>query len=163
MIGKQKISSLAVPCLVLSMVGCDETDEYQSVCTEADSSTDDADGGESRDGDEISPVCVDGVWVFEYSPDWSMDALMTGRAEIENGCLKIDNAVVIWNSETMDQAGDLVARVRSGEHPTVKMGGGGDSLDEGGSDFKVPSVIEERCAPVTGLWYGSHDPLTEKH
>lgn len=150
MVFLRMIFSIAAVCVLVQAGGCSDA--------EGDENSADEKSSDAVDG--ISPVNVNGVIVFSYTPDAAYDALLTGVAEIRKGCLVVDQAVVIWHSETMDDVRDLVARVRLGARPRVAVGGGGDSLEEGGSDFIVPSVVEEHCSDVTGVWYGSASPLT---
>lgn len=167
MFWRAKILSIAIVFLPALAGGCEETesdnngddagpsateDEISPVCIDGDN--DGADAGPSDAEDEISSVCMDGVWVFEYSPDWSMDALMWGSVEIVNGCLMVGQTLVVWPSAHMDEVRDLTARALSGENPTIELGGG---FIQG-----VPSVIEERCPQVMGVWYACSDPITEQ-
>jgi hypothetical protein len=163
MIRRAKILSMAIVCLSAQAWGCDETDSYNDGADAGPSATEDeispvcvdgngADAGSSETEDEISSVCADGVWVFEYAPDWGMDAAMWGEAKIVNGCLVLGQIVVVWHSDNMDEVRDLAARVLSGEKPTIALGGGYAQ--------EVPSVIEERCSPVTNVFYGSSNPIT---
>ena len=149
MIWRLKISGVAVICLLALAGGYTATESDDEVAYDYPSKA-----------EPISPVNVDGVWVFEHTPSLILEALMSGEADVVNGCLVVGDTVVVWHSEKMDTVRDLVDRVEQDEQLTVELGGGGFSQEEGGDDFSVPPVIDERCSPVTSVWYGSTHPIT---
>lgn len=101
----------------------------------------------------VESVKIDDVWVFRHRPASGGDAaLHSGVAEIKDGCLYVDDAVVIWDKSQIDQAEELIAEIKAGGQPEVLLGGGGISLDEG--DTPIPSVIAELC-PTRAVWYSS--------
>lgn len=101
----------------------------------------------------VEPVEIDEVWVFQHNPAGGSDtALHSGVAEIKDGCLYVDDAVVVWRKSQIDQAENLIKEIRAGEQPDVRLGGGGISLDEG--DTPIPSVITDLC-PTRVVWYSS--------
>ncbi len=106
-----------------------------------------ADGG-------VRAVQIDGVWVFEYTPGGGMDALHSGTPEIVDGCLVIDDTIVVWDSGSMDEAAAAIAAVRAGESPQLLIGGGGLSIDEGTDPSQFPDVITERCG-TRAVWFAS--------
>lgn len=138
--------SITAACLLAVAGGCDDNEsfEYEQL---------DAEGG-------ITPIDVDGVWVFSHPPNISYLALTSGEAKIANGCLMVDHCVVVWHSDMMDEVLDLMGLVSLGLRPKVTVGGGGDCLEEGGSNFTVPSAINKRCPSVTCIWYAGMDSLT---
>ncbi len=105
-------------------------------------------------GQGITAQSIRGAWVFSHSPNGGSDALHTGFASIEEGCLLVDGAVVIWHEGDLMRAGDLVEAVLAGERPMVAVGGGGIGLAEAGDVSLFPDIVVERCRTDT-LWYGS--------
>ena len=95
-----------------------------------------------------------GVWVFQHDPETVMQALHSGIAEIVNGCLYVDDAIVVWHVDRLDEAARVIAAVQSGEQPDLLIGGGGISLDEGASPEDLPPVITDLC-PTSVVWFGS--------
>ncbi len=83
-----------------------------------------------------------------------MAALHSGVAEIENGCLYVDDAIVVWQTDQIDQAAQTIANLRAGEQPELRIGGGGISIEEGATPEDIPSVITDRC-PTSTVWYGN--------
>lgn len=80
----------------------------------------------------------------------------SGLAEIQDGCLYIDETVVVWDLEQLEEAKQIIAEVKAGEQRDLLIGGGGISLDEGASPEDIPDVIAELC-PTTAVWFGSAD------
>jgi hypothetical protein len=102
----------------------------------------------------IDALQVDGVWIFQHNPSIAMDALHGGFAEIRDGCLYVDDTIVVWHVSQLDEARQTVAAVRAGERPELLVGGGGISIVEGGQQVEIPAVILERCAAIA-VWFGS--------
>lgn len=103
----------------------------------------------------VEALRIDGVWVFQHQPgEVSLTALHGGVAEIKNECLYVDDAIVVWRTDQIDQAAQAIADVQAGEQPDLRIGGGGISIDEGAAPEDIPSVITERC-PTTTVWYGN--------
>ncbi len=102
----------------------------------------------------IEALQIDGVWVFQHQPEAAMDALHSGTPEIVNGCLVIDNTVVVWHLDRIEDAADVVAAVNAGESPQLLIAGGGLSLAEGASQDQIPSVITDLC-PTSAVWFGA--------
>ncbi len=97
---------------------------------------------------------IDGVWVFEYSPNGGMDALHGGTPEIVDGCLVIDSTIVVWPSDKLDEAAAAIAAVKAGESPQLLIGGGGLSIEEGTDPSQIPASISELC-PTDAVWFAS--------
>ena len=102
--------------------------------------------------DGISAQQLEGVWVFSHDPQGGDDALHSGVATIENGCLYVDGAVVVWDADRLDEAESAIASIRDGDSPQLSIGGGGISLDEGSTE--LPAIIMERCDTAL-VWFGS--------
>ncbi|NNF65107.1 MAG: hypothetical protein HKN07_12740 [Acidimicrobiia bacterium] len=94
----------------------------------------------------------DDVWIFSHSPDGGDGALHTGVATINNGCLYVDGAVVVWHVDSIDQATATIEAVQAGQQPTLSIGGGGTSLEEGATS--LPAEITDRC-PTSAVWFGT--------
>lgn len=109
-------------------------------------------GGPSAGG--IQPLQIDGVWLFEYEPRSGDDALHGGRAEIIDGCLYVDDAIVVWAASRLDEASAVIDAINSGEKPELLIGGGGISTTEGASLGDLPAVITDRC-PTEVIWFGA--------
>ncbi len=102
----------------------------------------------------IEALQVDGVWLFQHQPEVGMQALHGGTPEIVDGCLVIDETVVVWHADRIEEAAEAVAAVGAGESPQLLIAGGGISLDEGASPDQIPSVISDRC-PTSAVWFGA--------
>jgi hypothetical protein len=107
------------------------------------------------DTDEgVRATQIDGVWVFEYTPNGGMDALHGGTPEVIDGCLVVDGAIVVWSSGRLDEATAAIAAVKAGERPQLLIPGGGISLDEGADQSQIPEAISELCATDT-VWFAA--------
>lgn len=106
--------------------------------------------------DEVTALQIDGVWVFEYDPDGFDNALLSGPADIVDGCLVVDNAVVVWHVSQRSEAESVVSEVLSGKHPQMELGGGGLSLSEGSILDDFPAAVTERCA-VSEVWFANRN------
>jgi hypothetical protein len=102
----------------------------------------------------IEALQIDGVWVFQHQPEAHNDALHSGTPEIVNGCLVVDNTVVVWHVDRIGDATDVIAAAKAGESPELLIGGGGISLDEGARPDQIPSVITDLC-PASAVWFGA--------
>ena len=102
----------------------------------------------------IEALQIDGVWVFQHQPEAAMNALHGGTPEIVDGCLVIDNTIVVWHVDRIDEATEAIAAVKAGESPQLLIGGGGISLDEGDRPDQIPAVITDRC-PTSAVWFGA--------
>ena len=102
----------------------------------------------------IEALQIDGVWVFQHQPEAAMDALHGGTPEIVDGCLVIDNTIVVWHVDRIDEATEAIAAVKAGESTQLLIGGGGISLDEGDRPDQIPTVIADRC-PTSAVWFGA--------
>ncbi|MCK6503493.1 hypothetical protein L6R53_08865 [Myxococcota bacterium] len=102
----------------------------------------------------VEAIQVGETWVFAYedTPSLSMFALTHGTVAAPDGCLAVDDAVVVWWPEQLDQVEALVAEVEAGGAPEVQLGGGGSSLAEGGSGEDFPEAVREHCEPVAVWW-----------
>ena len=109
-------------------------------------------GGGATPG--LEAMQIDGVWVFQHNPDGSNAALHSGTAEIVNGCLMVDNTIVVWHVDRIHDATHAIAAIKAGDAPQLLVGGGGVSIDEGASPDLIPTVITERC-PTRAVWYES--------
>lgn len=109
----------------------------------------------------VQAIQVGDTWVFAYeeTPSTSMDALTSGVVAAVDGCLEVDEAVVVWWPEQLDQVEELVAQVEAGGAPEVQLGGGGSSLAEGASPDDFPEAVREHCTPG-GVWWSSGGEVT---
>lgn len=105
--------------------------------------------GSTTSGNDLESLEIDGVWVFQHANSGGDDALHSGLAEIKNDCLYVDDAVVVWREDQIDQASQLIASIKTGDKP-VSLPGGGISLDEG--DMPITASITELC-PTRVVWY----------
>ena len=105
-------------------------------------------------GDEVAAVKIDDVWVFQHDPVAWDDALHGGSAEIRDGCLYVDSAIVVWHVDEMVGVGEIIANLKAGQHREVLIGGGGIGLDEGASPEAIPAAINEHC-PTSAVWFGA--------
>ena len=102
----------------------------------------------------IEALQIDGVWVFQHQPEFAMDALHGGTPKIVDGCLVIDNTIVVWHVDRIGDAAEAIAAVKAGESPQLLIGGGGISVDEGARPDQIPTVITDRC-PTSAVWFGA--------
>jgi hypothetical protein len=112
-------------------------------------------------GTEVDAQQRDGVWVFTYSeaPAIDNEALGGGRAAVEDDCLWMGEAVVVWHDHHLDAVDEVIARVRAGEVLDLQLGGGGLSLAEGSTVDDFPAVVSEHCA-TSEIWFASDTALT---
>lgn len=108
--------------------------------------------GSTSSASGVEPLEMDGVWVFQHANSGGDDALHSGIAEIRNDCLYVDDAVVVWHEDQIDQASQLIAGIKGGDEPQVSLPGGGTSLDEG--DTPIAASITDLC-PTRTVWYTS--------
>ena len=102
----------------------------------------------------IEALQIDGVWVFQHQPEFANQALHGGTPEIVDGCLVVDNTIVVWHVDRIDEATEAIAAVKAGESPQLLIGGGGISVDEGARPDEFPTVITDRC-PTSAVWFGA--------
>lgn len=107
---------------------------------------------EGLDDRAIEASQIDGIWVFSHNPRGGGNALHGGTATIENGCLYVDGAVVVWHTESLDDAKSAIEAVHAGEAPSLSIGGGGISLEEGATS--LPSEVTDLC-PTSTVWFGA--------
>jgi len=118
-------------------------------------------GGDPLSDETIDGVTarqVDDVWVFSHSPSGGMDALHGGRATIEDGCLLVDGAVVVFHESMVLDGIELIGAIRNGDEISATIPGGGISLGEGGSVEQFPQVVLDRC-DVDTVWFGAEGAL----
>ena len=151
---------LGVAVLMVAGAACGSGTEPASAKDEASTTgttlTDvDAEPGKSaEDTAGIEALQIDGVWVFQHQPEFAMDALHGGTPEIVEGCLVIDNTIVVWHVDRIDEAAGAISAVKSGVSPRLLIAGGGISLDEGARPDQIPAVITDRC-PTSAVWFGA--------
>jgi hypothetical protein len=115
-------------------------------------------------GDALADVDeqqLGGAWVFTYAtpPQGSFQALMSGPATVTGGCLLVDGAAVVWHEAQLPTIQQVIDAIEGGATPTVRLGGGGLSLDEGSTLDDFPSAIVSRCSPRV-VWFASFDQVT---
>ena len=145
---RRAISMVAVVAAL--MCGCADSDSTSDPAN-LEAEGEDTEPDETEDG--ITEETVDGVWIFSHNPHAGDDATHTGVVKIEEECLIVDDAVVVWHATHLTEARDLVARVKAGEAPSLEIGGGGMSMDEGGES--LPEIILERCPTTRAVWFES--------
>ena len=102
----------------------------------------------------VEPLQIDGVCVFQHEPEVAMEALHSGTPEIAGGCLVIDDTIVVWYVDRIEEAAAAIAAAKAGESPQLLIGGGGLSIDEGAEPSQIPSIITDRC-PTCAVWHGA--------
>lgn len=99
----------------------------------------------------------EGVWVFEYAPDLYLAALMTGVARIENGCLYVNDTVVVWDASRGADAEQAITLVQQGLDLEVTLGGGTWPVGDEPVFEPVRSAVNERC-PGT-VFFAADEPV----
>jgi hypothetical protein len=108
----------------------------------------------TRGAEGVEAIQIDRVWVFQHDPVGWDDALHGGSAEIQDGCLYVDDTIVVWHVDQLEQATQIIADLKAGRQREMLIGGGGISLDEGASPEEIPAIITEHC-PTSAVWYGA--------
>ena len=110
-------------------------------------------------GPTIVTEKIDDTWVFFYDelPSVSMQSKFEGKASISDGCLYVDNMIVIWDRQRFEELKQTILRLQ--DHKIVRLhgGGGGVSLSEGATPDQIPRVITDRCKTST-VWFS--EPAT---
>lgn len=96
------------------------------------------------------PVQIEGVSVFTHTTGGGDDALHSGAASVRNGCLYIGDAVVVWRSDQLGQAEQLISSTGNGEEPQVTLPGGGVDVEEGPG--ALAGTVAQLC-PTRVVWY----------
>ena len=99
-------------------------------------------------GTTVSAEQVEGVWVFSHDPDLWRDSYIEGVPMVENGCLPVSGAVVVWAVARLQEAKDLTSQLAVGEAPEMVTVGGG-------YDERVPQTIIEHCGDVPEVFLGT--------
>ena len=151
---------LGVVVLMVVVAACGSGAESTSMGDEASTTgtiSIDADAEPRKSAADTAGIVVlqiDGVWVFQHQPEFAMHALHGGTPEIVDGCLVIDNTIVVWHVDRIDEAAAAISAVKAGESPELLIGGGGISVDEGARPDQIPTVITDRC-PTSAVWFGA--------
>jgi hypothetical protein len=109
----------------------------------------------------VDPAQIGGAWVFTFSlpQGGSMHALLTGQAAVVDGCLQVDDFVVVWRQSHLSTVEEIIGRIDDGETVTVSLGGGGGTLDEGSSVEDFPKSVTDRCS-LSGIWHSADGEIT---
>ena len=97
---------------------------------------------------EVEALQIGGVWVFQHTTDEAMLAAFWGPAEIVDGCLFVNDTIVIWHVSRLDDVQAAIVAIQSGDPVQLETGGGGRSLDDGD---QIPTAISDHCS--TSSWY----------
>lgn len=116
-------------CITVWMGACAEEGQQvgqsSSLVDDSDASTDAVDASIVVDG--VRAELVSGVWIFSrtrtftenrFDNDHWGTVLLTDKS-----CLGAGEAVVVWSSEELDHARELVTQALAGEAPQVHLGG----------------------------------------
>lgn len=103
----------------------------------------------------IESVQLNDVWILQQDSLEGNEALHTGIAEIRNDCLYVGDAVVVRDHEQLNQAEELIAKVKAGEEPEISLGGRGARLDD--LDAQTSSSISRAC-PTQVVWFTAQPP-----
>ena len=140
-----------ITVVVLVNDGTTPTAELAAKLSQAAVGMESPGGGATPD---VEAMQIDGVWVFQHNPDGSNAAHHSGTAEVVDGCLMVDDTIVVWHVDRIDDATQAIAAIKAGDTPQLLVGGGGISIDEDASPDLIPAVINERC-PTRAVWYGA--------
>jgi len=86
---------------------------------------------DDRRSTEIESAQVHGVWVFYNQPDLAADANISGLASVEDGCLRVDGAVMVWWKRDAATVAAFVDSLTGHPPRLVQLGGGSRGADEG--------------------------------
>jgi hypothetical protein len=111
--------------------------------------TDDATS--ARATGEVTPLNVDGVWIFVHESSDSEQARYQGTASIRGECLFVDDMVVLWHKRHLTDATWLVREAAAGRTPPIDM--------IGGSLHVPPPEVTERCDVESVYYNGADAPL----
>lgn len=125
-------------------------------------STDASGAGElpgSQPADEKSPPgiessMVEGVWVFFDQPGISADARFEGTAKIVDGCLSVDEYIVIWQKPDAAAMTKLVESLREGASTRVVLGGAGARILMDTSLAETLRELTQHCA-ASSVWFSA--------
>ncbi len=132
-----------VGCFVAGCIGSSSAPEGQR----AEGTSTDAEQG------AISVMQVEGVWIFAHDPDGGDDALLSGPATIRDGCLVVEDFVVVWHVDRLADASAAVTALNAGETPVMAVGGSGLSLSEGAPIEPFPADLLARCPTEKNVWF----------
>ena len=156
--GLAAILGVAVLMVVVAVCGSgtESTSTGEEASTTGTTSTDaDAEPRKSAaDTAGIEALLIDEVWVFQHQPELVNQALHGGTPKIAAGCLIIDDTIVVWHVDRIDEAAEAISAVKAGESPALLIGGGGISVDEGARPEQIPIVITDQC-PTSAVWFGA--------
>jgi hypothetical protein len=107
----------------------------------------------------VSALRIVSTWVFTHAQSGAGDALHAGAAAIVDDCLRIGDAIVVWHEVNLEDVQAIVASLEAGDAVTVRVGGGGLSLNEGSTLADFPPEVVERCN-TRELWFGAPGPLS---
>lgn len=100
----------------------------------------------------IESSMVDGVWVFFDQPGISPDARLEGTAKIVEGCLSVDEYVVIWKKPDAAAVTTLVESLREGASTRVVLGGAGSSVMIDSAPGDTLGELVRYCS-ASSVWF----------
>lgn len=100
---------------------------------------------------------VNGVWIFQIEPGVAQDARLQGVARVVDGCLHVDDNVVVWQSSDAQKVEALVSSLMDRPAREVVLGGGGSSLRKSSAVDAFFAELTELC-PTSEVW--SAGPLS---
>ena len=103
----------------------------------------------------VESAQLNDVWIFRQDSLEGSEDLHVGAAEIRNECLYVGDAVVVWDHEQLNQAEELIAKVRAGEDQEISLGGRGARLDD--LDTQTSVTISHVC-PTQMVWFTAQAP-----
>jgi hypothetical protein len=100
---------------------------------------------------------VDGVYTFFHEETSWSDALLGGSAHIADGCLYVDDAVVVWPAADLSPIQTLVHWVGTRSPLVVSLGGGARTRDEG-EPFELDFEELLAACPTSTVWFSAPLP-----
>lgn len=91
-------------------------------------------------------------FVQNGASEGSDQASHSGVVRLQNDCMFVGDALVIWHRTAKQFVPDLLAELKAGNPAQLSLGGGGRSLAEDGDVF--PSALQEQCG-ATEIWYSN--------
>jgi hypothetical protein len=111
------------------------------------------------DPEDIEASQIESAWVFTVEgSEGGPGAALVGVTSIVEGCLLVDDAVVVWPLSDRERAAAAIRGAREEQSSVLTIGGMVLVEANGGADGMptIPGVIRDHCASgFTRVWMAS--------